>query len=621
VNLKTEIIDIIDEGIIAIDSQGYITIYNKMARDIFGITPVHGPGHPKGRNEKGDIVVIADNILGADDGGLKPKDLELIGIDPSGIDEGDAIIAIGQKGEPSGSGIFKNVGKDFTEGEFSLEKIINGVSIQVMTNFDSKLLRVRVGKQNFDYVYLWSAGHLVLIDEKTMEVKFYQTKGYTARGEDLKTILRGEPYRGKGIYGKVIEVENVHVSEIHPDSDIIRGLTEVAQGEERAVRGLESSINGIPVRCSIEPLNDGDTRVGALLKVTDITEIKALWNEREKALTTLESLEKKLETYHIQQEAFKNLIGNSEKMKTVVDIAKRAADTSSTVLLLGESGTGKGVFAEAIHRASPRRDNPFVYVNCASIPETLLESELFGHEKGAFTGAILEKKGKFELADGGTIFLDEIVELPLTLQAKLLHVLQNRSFTRVGGVRPIHVNIRIITATNRDLEIMVSQGRFREDLFYRINVISILLPPLRERKEDIYLLAKHMLPRIREKTGKSCMEISEDVLNIFFRYSWPGNIRELENILERAAIMANGEIILSSHLPGYLHKKQPTQPVGMVEVKTHGPLSDILREAELGAIKKALEISRGNRTRAMEILDMGKTNFYKKLKKYKDYLT
>jgi PAS domain-containing protein len=430
-NPKTEIINIIDEGIITIDSRGYITIYNKMARDIFGITPAHGPGHPNGRIAEGDIVVISDNILGADDGGLKPKDLKMIGIDPSGINEGDAIIAIGQKGGPFGSGIYKNVGKDFTEGELSLEKIINGVSIRAMINFDSKLLRVRVGKRDFDYVYLWSAGHLVLIDEKTMEVKFYQTKGYTARGEDTKTVLRGEPYRGKGIYEKVIEVENVHISEIHPDSDIIIGLMEVAQGEDRTVRGLESSINGIPVRCSIEPLNDGDTRIGALLKVTDITEIKALWHEREKALTTLESLEKKLETYHIQQEAFKNLIGNSEKMRTVVEIAKRAADTSSTVLLLGESGTGKGVFAEAIHRASPRRDNPLVYVNCASIPETLIESELFGHEKGAFTGAILEKKGKFELADGGTIFLDEIVELPLTLQAKLLHTWEHNQDLRV----------------------------------------------------------------------------------------------------------------------------------------------------------------------------------------------
>ena len=213
-----------------------------------------------------------------------------------------------------------------------------------------------------------------------------------------------------------------------------------------------------------------------------------------------------------------------------------------------------GVFAEAIHRASSRRDKPFVYVNCASIPEALIESELFGHERGAFTGAVSEKKGKFEMADGGSIFLDEIVELPLTLQAKLLHVMHSKSFTRVGGVRPIKVDIRIITATNKDLESMVAKGEFRDDLFYRINVICIKIPPLRERKEDIYLLTKYLLPRLREQTGKACSEISEDVMNIFFRYDWPGNVRELENVLERSCIMADGPVILPSHLPEYIKK-------------------------------------------------------------------
>jgi len=618
-NSDMDIIDLIDEGIIAVDSNGYITIYNKMARDIFGITPTQGPGHPEGQIQDGNLVAIADNILGADDGGMKPKDLELIGIDPSEIEEGDAIVAIGKKGGAIGSGVYKKLGKEFTKGEFSLEKTFDGVKVQVIINFDLKLLRVRVGEQNYDYIYLWSAAQLVIIDEKTMNVKFYQTKGYTARGEDLKNVLYGEQYRGKGVYGKVINVIKKHVSELHPDSHIIRSLTDVARGQNRMVRGLESSINGIPVRCSIEPLNVRGSRVGALLKVTDITELKALLNEREKALCTLETLERKLKTYHTQEEAFKNLIGNSEKMRTVIDVAKRAAETSSTVLLLGESGTGKGVFAEAIHNASPREDKPFVYVNCASIPENLIESELFGHEKGAFTGAISEKKGKFEIADGGTIFLDEIVELPLTLQAKLLHVLQYRSFTRVGGVSPIKVDMRIIAATNRNLEAMVKQDKFREDLFYRINVISILLPPLRERKEDIYLLVKHLLPRIREKTGKSCKEISEDVMNIFFRYNWPGNIRELENIMERAAIMTTGEVIMSSHLPGYIFEKLPVSTEGLV-AKGTGTLKAILREAEIQAIKKALEASKGNRLKAMEILGIGKTSFYKKLKQYKEEL-
>jgi transcriptional regulator with PAS, ATPase and Fis domain len=377
---------------------------------------------------------------------------------------------------------------------------------------------------------------------------------------------------------------------------------------------METSINGIPVRCSIEPLNKDGKRVGALLKLTDITEIKALWHEREKALLTLETLENKLKTFHIKEEAFKDIVGNSESIKYAVDLAKRAADTSSTVLLLGESGTGKGVFAEAIHRASSRRDKPFVYVNCASIPEALIESELFGHERGAFTGAVSEKKGKFEMADGGSIFLDEIVELPLTLQAKLLHVMHSKSFTRVGGVRPIKVDIRIITATNKDLESMVAKGEFRDDLFYRINVICIKIPPLRERKEDIYLLTKYLLPRLREQTGKACSEISEEVMNIFFRYDWPGNVRELENVLERSCVMADGPVILPSHLPEYIKKSSFVPTSGRVEIKSLGPLKDLIQETEIQAIKQALIMTGGNKTQAMNLLGMKKTNFFKKLK-------
>ncbi|NLZ53722.1 MAG: sigma 54-interacting transcriptional regulator [Thermoanaerobacteraceae bacterium] len=447
-----QIIDLIDEGVIAVDSRGYITTYNMIARDIFGINPACGPGHREGKCEEGDLVIIADNILGADDGGMKPQDLMVIGVDPASIEEGDSIVAIGRKGGLLGEGIYKNFKKNTDQKELFIETYINGVKFQSMINYKLKLLRITVGAQNFDYVYLWSAGHMVIVDGKNLQIKFYQSRGYTARSEDMKTVLYDGYFMGKGIYGKTIDVEHMHISELHPDSDIIKNLTDVALGEDCSIRGLETSINGIPVRCSIEPLNKDGKRVGALLKLTDITEIKALWHEREKALLTLETLENKLKTFHIKQEAFKDIIGNSEGIRCAVDLAKRAADTSSTVLLLGESGTGKGVFAEAIHKASSRRDKPFVYVNCASIPEALIESELFGHERGAFTGAVSEKKGKFEIADGGTIFLDEIVELPLTLQAKLLHVMHSRSFTRVGGVRPIRVDIRIITATNRDLE-------------------------------------------------------------------------------------------------------------------------------------------------------------------------
>lgn len=257
-----------------------------------------------------------------------------------------------------------------------------------------------------------------------------------------------------------------------------------------------------------------------------------------------------------------------------------------------------------------------VYINCASIPETLLESELFGHEKGSFTGAVSRKLGKFEIANNGTIFLDEINELPLSLQAKLLHVIQSRTFTRVGGIEPISVNIRIIATSNKDLERLVSEGHFRGDLFYRINVISIYIPPLREHKEDLSLLISYLYRRLEEKTGNGLKKISPEVYKIFFDYHWPGNIRELENVIERAKVMSAKEI-LPEHLPQYMLKNLKQHlATNLVEINNIGPIKTIVEEAEKKAINKALELSSGNRKKAMQLLKMGKTNFYAKLKKF-----
>ncbi|MCR4429479.1 MAG: sigma 54-interacting transcriptional regulator [Tepidanaerobacteraceae bacterium] len=613
---QSYVIELIDEGIIAIDSMAHIKIYNRIARDIFGLNPDEGPGHPEGKIAQGDIVIIADNLLGADDGGLEPEDLRAIGIEPSGIERGDAVVAIGTVGGRTGSGVFNRLDKKIPGESLSVETSIDGLKLKAQIDFDLKRLRATVDGRHYDYIFRWAAGHMVIVDRASRDVKFYQTRGYTARQEELKAVLCGKPFRGKGKFGQVFQILERHINEIHPDSHIIRSLIAVARGESCAVRGLESMINGIPVRCSIEPLVVDGNNAGAFLKVLDITELKAVQIERERVLSSLENLENRIRKERIQKEAFKDVVRSGEKIRRVVEMAKRAAETSSTVLLTGESGTGKGLFAEAIHRAGCRREGPFVYVNCASIPENLLESELFGHEKGAFTGAVAEKPGKFELADGGTIFLDEIAELPLTLQAKLLHVIQKRTFTRVGGVKPIQVDIRIIAASNRDLEDAVRKGIFREDLFYRINVISIKLPPLREHREDLYPLVSHILPRVAERVGKKAVQISGEVMKIFLDYDWPGNVRELENVLERAAIMADGDIIMTGHLPEYILGQNKEDNIGgMVTVKKIGPLKELLTETEINAVKKALEICGGNRKKAMEMLGVGKTNFYKKLKK------
>jgi two-component system response regulator HydG len=305
---------------------------------------------------------------------------------------------------------------------------------------------------------------------------------------------------------------------------------------------------------------------------------------------------------------FSNIIGKSQKMMELFETLSMVAPSEATVLLLGESGTGKEIIANAIHQNSPRRERPYVKVNCAALPETLLESELFGHEKGAFTGAIDKKKGRFELADGGTIFLDEIGEMSLPTQTKILRVLQEREFESVGGTKTIKVDVRIIAATNKDLEEEVRKGRFREDLYYRINVVPITIPPLRERREDIPLLAGHFLQIYGEKNRKVIRGFEPGVMDAFIHYSWPGNVREIENIVERTVIMSRGDTIRLADLPPAI--------AGLQQEGDQRPSPTSLRDVEREAIVKVLHLTGGNRTRAAAILGITRKTLQNKIKEY-----
>lgn len=306
-----------------------------------------------------------------------------------------------------------------------------------------------------------------------------------------------------------------------------------------------------------------------------------------------------------------NMIGKSQAIREVVRLIERVAASNSTVLLTGESGTGKELAALAIHHNSPRRKGPFVAINCAALPEQLVESELFGHEKGAFTGACFRKPGRFELADRGTIFLDEITEMPLSMQAKLLRVLQEMSFERVGGTETIHVDVRVIAATNRNLREAIEKGDFRRDLYYRINVFKISLPPLRERKEDISLLANHFLGRLRPSYPVN--KISPEAMKILCNYHWPGNIRELQNVIERAAIICQGNEILPENLP----KELLGAPQNGSSLVVRFPDEGIsLEEVEKELIIKALQKSGGNQTRAAKFLGITRSALLYRIQKY-----
>ncbi len=307
------------------------------------------------------------------------------------------------------------------------------------------------------------------------------------------------------------------------------------------------------------------------------------------------------------------VVAESEKMRQVLALCAKVAVTDATVLILGESGTGKEVLANVIHRLSPRKEEVFLKINCAAIPEGLLESELFGHEKGAFTGADRPKPGLFEAANHGTLFLDEIGDLPLSLQAKLLRVLQDGTIRRVGGLKEIRVDVRVIAATNRDLEAMVKEGSFREDLFWRLNVFAIKIPPLRERREDILPLARHFLAKFAHKHGKEVRDFSREALELLLSYHFPGNVRELENIVERAVILAEEDLITAEDLPPYLSGKRAE---GLPDLLESLPLPEAVSLLERNRIKRAMEEAGGVKTRAAELLGISERVLRYKLAKY-----
>lgn len=306
-----------------------------------------------------------------------------------------------------------------------------------------------------------------------------------------------------------------------------------------------------------------------------------------------------------------NMIGNSAKMRDVFNLVEMVSRTSSTVLIRGESGIGKELIADAIHYSSARREKPIVKVNCSALPDSLIESELFGYEKGAFTGAEMLRKGRFEMADGGTIFLDEIGDLPAQTQVKLLRFLQERQFERLGGTKTISVDVRIIVATNRDLEKIIAEGTFREDLFYRINVFPIFIPPLRERRDDIPALVDHFIDKFNKNNGTNIKRITTTAIEMLMVYMWPGNVRELENVIERACILTTDEVIHSYNLPPTL------QTANSSETSAEGGLMAMLDRVECQLIREALTTTKGNIAQAAKNLNVTERILGMRVKKYR----
>lgn len=383
------------------------------------------------------------------------------------------------------------------------------------------------------------------------------------------------------------------------------GIPEINQPHR--IKDQDMVVQRIPIQMNGELI-----AVYGQVMFKDVRDVHALSKKLSLLESKVEFYEKELESLRSSKYTINHIVGKSERILELKRLALKAAQTNSPVLLIGESGTGKELFAHAIHHASERRPYPFIRLNCAAIPKDLLEAELFGYEPGAFTGAGTKgKPGKFELAHKGTIFLDEITDLPLEMQPKLLRVLEEKETERLGGTRISKSNFRLIAATHENLERSVEEGKFRKDLYYRLNVIPIHIPPLRERKEDIPLIAENLIQTLNREVGTNVTQISPEVMSILKNYDWPGNVRELSNILERMIYAAEGETLEIHHLPFFLRRMDK----GLI--KSHpAHLKKLREDMEKEALIHAIRISNNNKNRAAKFLGIHRTAIYKKMKKF-----
>lgn len=607
------LMDHLSKGLVYVDANGCIQACNQKAKSITGIILEQSVTHEAGQLRNGDIVIIADNNLGEDDGELEVSDLSKINIRDNQIKKGDMLIGIGVYENHEIAPAYKYLREHQLRSPLKVDVNYLGFHICACINTIDHVILISVNGFEFELPYFSSVGHMVVIDGSRGFIKFFQAKGYSVRKETIGDLLRGDSFMAK--FNQLEESTQEQISVIgqpflnlFEESDLSHQIFRILRGKASSIQNALYEINKRLVLCSIFPdTNDSDEEAieGVYLVIEDASALEELLAERN---GIIEEIEKK-QVQHLKhqkefpEEVFKHFVGASSKTRETKYLAFKAASTKFNVLITGESGTGKSQLAQEIHDIK-NPDTPFVEVNCNAIAPTLFESELFGYVGGAFTGASSTgKSGFFEAAHGGTLFLDEIGDLPLEIQVKLLHVMQNKMIYRVGSSKPIQVDVRIIAATNKNLHEEVRKGRFRQDLYYRINVFPIEIPPLRERKADLYLLINQTMRNACEYYGIEEKQFSGGALAKMLSYHWPGNVRELENIIERAITLCESNLIYQEH-------------ISIAQEEAPKTLKEQLEREEARILENALQMYNGDKQLIMKELDVSKTAFYEKVKKY-----
>lgn len=603
-----QIFENLNQGIVYVDRERRIRLCNRKAKDITGIAFGAHDSHAAGRIADGDVVILADNMLGDDDGNLNGEDLRKLSITDE-IKKDEMLVAVGVYQNEKIAPLFKHVREHNLGVPLVLDVNYYGFPIRAAIDTAKKTTEITVNAKTYTLPYYRAIANMVIIDGRTGGVKFFQAKGYSTRGEDAGEILRGKPFQAKRNESNDRDVLGKPFLELFDNSELSKMLFGVMEGKAGPVRNWIYEMNKRPMICNIFPGKIGEQQngyEGVFLTIEEAARLEALMEERNEILRQMEARNEYVsqrQTPDFPEELLDEFAGRSEKAKAVKYMAYRASQSRFNVLLTGESGTGKTKLARAIHQlGSPQA--PFVEVNCTAIAPSLFESELFGYVGGAFTGAKSEGKvGFFEAADKGTIFLDEIGEMAPEIQAKLLHVLQNKTIYRVGSSKPVKIDVRVIAATNKNVEEEVAQGRFRQDLYYRLNVFPIHVPPIREHKADLYLLINQLLLQICQDYGLEAKQFSGEAIQKMLSYDWPGNVRELENVIERAISICDSNIVYAEHLC-----------IGSEQTPT--TMKEILAQEEKRVMEMTLMKYNGDKQKAMEELDVSKSVFYDKMKRY-----